>query len=52
LGKEHKQGKVVTSEFLPKSLAAFNGTALISNVFKKELPEWFMEKLLLLAGKI
>ena len=43
---------VDTSEFLPKPLAAFKGTELISNVRKKELPEWFTRYLPLLADKI
>jgi predicted ABC-type ATPase len=43
---------VDTSEFLPKPLAAFNGESLISSVPKKNLPEWFMQYLPLLAEKI
>lgn len=43
---------VDTSEFIPKPLATFKGTELISSVPKKELPEWFTRKLPLLAGKI
>lgn len=43
---------VDTSEFLPKPLAAFKGTALISSVSKKELPEWFTRYLPLLTEKI
>ena len=43
---------VDTSEFLPKPLATFNGTELISSVRKKELPWWFTQYLPLLAEKI
>jgi predicted ABC-type ATPase len=43
---------VDTSEFLPKPLAAFKGTQLVSSVRKRELPEWFTQYLPLLAGKI
>ncbi|GAB2987378.1 zeta toxin family protein [Mucilaginibacter puniceus] len=43
---------VDTSVFLPKPLAAFRGTELISSVQKKELPEWFIQHLPLLAEKI
>jgi predicted ABC-type ATPase len=43
---------VDTSVFLPKPLAAFKGTELISSVRKRELPEWFTQHLPLLAEKI
>src|SRR6202012_3187734 len=43
---------VDTSVFLPKPLAAFKDTELISSVLKKELPEWFIQHLPLLADKI
>jgi predicted ABC-type ATPase len=43
---------VDTSVFLPKPLAAYRGTELISSVRKKELPEWFTRHLSLLADKI
>jgi len=43
---------VDTSVFLPKPLAAYRGTELISSVRKKELPEWFTQYLSLLADKI
>ncbi len=43
---------VDTSVFLPKPLAAFRGTELISSVREKELPEWFTQYLPLLADKI
>lgn len=43
---------VDTSEFIPKPLATFRGTEIISNVNKNELPEWFIRYLPLLAAKI
>lgn len=43
---------VDTSVFLPKPLATFRSTELISGVRKKELPEWFTEYLPQLADKI
>ncbi|MCS3734932.1 putative ABC-type ATPase [Mucilaginibacter dorajii] len=43
---------VDTSVFLPKPLAAFRGTELISSIRKKELPEWFTQHLPRLAERI
>ncbi|MFI5137859.1 MAG: zeta toxin family protein [Sphingobacteriales bacterium] len=43
---------VDTSEFLPKPLAAFKGTELISSIRKKELPEWFIQHLPVLSATI
>ena len=43
---------VDTSNFLPRPLATFKGTKLISSVQKKELPEWFAKLLPVLTDKI